>query len=140
MALVFTVIRVLLGLFFTLAGAVKLTDQISEDVYKQLRSQFVQFAEVFPLRDLGVQPDPLLYLQVTGWVELLAGLLLAFGPRLLQTLSNLVLSVIMIGALFTLIKLGEPLSMCTPATVCLGLLLLLILRGSGPRGRRVKAD
>ncbi|XP_029427451.1 transmembrane protein 35B isoform X2 [Rhinatrema bivittatum] len=35
------------------------------------------------------------------------------------------------GAIYTLLALKEPLAMCTPATVCLGLLLLLNVRGRG---------
>ncbi|KAE8624225.1 hypothetical protein XENTR_v10005873 [Xenopus tropicalis] len=131
MALVFAAIRVLLGLFFGLSGVVKLTDQISADVYKQMKTQFVQFADVFPLKDFGFKPDPEQYLLAVGWVELVAGVLLAFGPQILQEISNFVLCIIMIGAIYTLLVLKEPLAMCAPATVCLGLLLLLAVRGHG---------
>ncbi|XP_009469246.1 PREDICTED: uncharacterized protein ZMYM6NB [Nipponia nippon] len=94
-----------------------------------LKSQFVQFAEVFPLKEFGFTPEPGRYLEVVGWVEVVAGLLLAFGPQLLQEISNFILSVIMIGAIYTLLALREPLAMCAPATLCLGLLLLLNIRG-----------
>ncbi|KAJ8398029.1 hypothetical protein AAFF_G00431060 [Aldrovandia affinis] len=120
-------------------STVKLTDKISEDVYVQLRSQFVEFSSVFPLRIVGMHPDPVLYLTVTGWVELVAGLLLAFGPRILQEISNLVLSVLMMVTIFTLLKLQEPLYMCCPATVFLGLLLLLAIRGHGSGTPRAKS-
>lgn len=33
------------------------------------------------------------------------------------------------GAIYTLLALREPLAMCAPATLCLGLLLLLNVRG-----------
>ncbi|KFU89392.1 Uncharacterized protein ZMYM6NB, partial [Chaetura pelagica] len=59
--------------------------------------EFVRFAEVFPLKDFGFVPEPGQYLEVVGWVEVVAGLLLAFGPQLLQEISNFILSVIMIG-------------------------------------------
>ncbi|NXT94408.1 TM35B protein, partial [Anhinga rufa] len=91
--------------------------------------QFVRFAEVFPLKEFGFAVEPGRYLEVVGWVEVVAGLLLAFGPQLLQEISNFVLSVLMIGAIYTLLMLREPLAMCTPATLCLGLLLLLNIRG-----------
>ncbi|OCT92097.1 transmembrane protein 35B [Xenopus laevis] len=133
MAFVFTAIRVLLGLFFGLSGVVKVTDQISADVYNQMKTQFIQFADVFPLKDFGYKPDPDQYLLVVGWVELVAGILLAFGPQILQEISNFVLCIIMIGAIYTLLVLKEPLAMCAPATVCLGLLLLLTVRGHGSR-------
>ncbi|XP_005988556.1 transmembrane protein 35B [Latimeria chalumnae] len=137
MAFVFTALRVLLGLFFVLAGALKLTDQISAEVYQQLKSEFVQFADVFPLKDFGFKPKPMQYLVTVGWIEVVAGLLLAFGPRLLQEISNFVLTIVMIGALYSLIVLKEPLAKCAPATVSLGLLLLLNFRG---RGRKQKAE
>uniref|UniRef100_A0A8C4UGS3 Transmembrane protein 35B n=1 Tax=Falco tinnunculus TaxID=100819 RepID=A0A8C4UGS3_FALTI len=92
-------------------------------------SSFVRYAEVFPLKELGFTPEPGWYLEVVGWVEAVAGLLLAFGPQLLQEISNFILSVIMIGAIYTLLVLREPLAMCAPATLCLGLLLLLNIRG-----------
>ncbi|XP_064162647.1 transmembrane protein 35B-like [Anguilla rostrata] len=138
MALVFTALRVLLGVTFALSGALKLTDQISEDTHAHMRSQFVQFASVFPLRVVGVEVDPVQYLALTGWLELVCGVLLAFGPRLLQEISNLVLSVVMMVAIFTLLKLQEPLYMCCPAAVFLGLLLLLAIRGRGGPGAKSK--
>ncbi|NXG69229.1 TM35B protein, partial [Baryphthengus martii] len=95
------------------------------------KSQFVRFAEVFPLKEFGFAPEPAQYLAVVGWVEVVAGLLLAFGPQLLQEISNFILSIIMIGAIYTLLVLREPLAMCAPATLCLGLLLLLNIRGHG---------
>ncbi|KAJ7418182.1 transmembrane protein 35B [Pitangus sulphuratus] len=92
-------------------------------------SEFVRFAKVFPLKELGFVPEPGGYLAAVGWVEVTAGLLLALGPQLLQEISNFVLSVVMIGAIYTLLALREPLAMCAPATLCLGLLLLLNIRG-----------
>ncbi|XP_074018300.1 transmembrane protein 35B [Numenius arquata] len=129
MAAAFTALRVLLGLFFLLTGAVKLSDRLSADLHRHMKSEFVRFAEVFPLKEFGFVPEPGRYLEVVGWVEVVAGLLLAFGPQLLQEISNFVLSVIMIGAIYTLLVLREPLAMCAPATLCLGLLLLLNIRG-----------
>uniref|UniRef100_A0A8B9DER7 Transmembrane protein 35B n=1 Tax=Anser cygnoides TaxID=8845 RepID=A0A8B9DER7_ANSCY len=95
------------------------------------QAQFVRFAEVFPLKDFGFAPEPDPYLAAVGWVEAVAGLLLAVGPQLLQEISNFVLSIVMMGAIYTLLVLREPLAMCAPATLCLGLLLLLNIRGHG---------
>lgn len=61
------------------------------------QAQFVRFAEVFPLKDFGFAPDPDPYLAAVGWVEAVAGLLLAVGPQLLQEISNFVLSIVMMG-------------------------------------------
>uniref|UniRef100_A0A6B2F313 Transmembrane protein 35B n=1 Tax=Bothriechis nigroviridis TaxID=88079 RepID=A0A6B2F313_BOTNI len=129
MALLFSSLRVLLGLFFAVCGVVKLTDRLAGDAHRQMKNQFVQFADVFPLKEFGYKPEPGLYMETLGWIELIGGFILAFGPQLLQEISNFVLTVIMIGAIYTLLVLKEPLAMCVPATVSLGLLLLLNIRG-----------
>ncbi|XP_003228027.2 transmembrane protein 35B [Anolis carolinensis] len=129
MARVFSALRVLLGLFFALSGLVKISDKVSGDLHQQMKSQFVQFADVFPLKEFGYKPEPVGYLETVGWIEFVAGLLLAFGPQLLQEISNFILTIVMIGAIYTLLVLKEPIAMCAPATVCLGLLLLLNIRG-----------
>ncbi|XP_065506780.1 transmembrane protein 35B isoform X1 [Caloenas nicobarica] len=129
MAAAFSALRVLLGLFFLLTGLVKLSELLSAELHRHMKSEFVRFAQVFPLKEFGFVPEPGWYLEVVGWVEVAAGLLLAFGPQLLQEISNFVLSVVMIGAIYTLLVLQEPLAMCAPATLCLGLLLLLNIRG-----------
>ncbi|XP_038614121.1 transmembrane protein 35B [Tachyglossus aculeatus] len=138
MALALAVLRVLLGLFFALTGAAKLTEHLSAHVYAQMKAQFVQFADVFPLKDLGYQPDPGQYLQAVGWIELVAGFLLAFGPQLLREISNFVLTLVMIGAIYTLLVLKEPVATCAPAALCLGLLLLLNIRSRETRPHKDK--
>uniref|UniRef100_A0A8C9PVJ6 Transmembrane protein 35B n=1 Tax=Spermophilus dauricus TaxID=99837 RepID=A0A8C9PVJ6_SPEDA len=89
------------------------------------KALFVQFAEVFPLKLFGYQPDPVNYQTAVGWLELLAGLLLVVGPPVLQDISNFLLTLLMMVAIFTLVSLKESLSTSIPAIVCLGLLLLL---------------
>uniref|UniRef100_A0A8C9KEH3 Transmembrane protein 35B n=1 Tax=Panthera tigris altaica TaxID=74533 RepID=A0A8C9KEH3_PANTA len=89
------------------------------------KALFVQFAEVFPLKVFGYQPDPMGYQEAVGWLELLAGLLLVLGPPMLQEISNLLLTLLMMGAIFTLASLKESLNTYIPAIICLGLLLLL---------------
>nr|XP_021591033.2 transmembrane protein 35B isoform X4 [Ictidomys tridecemlineatus] len=112
MALVLAALRVLLGGFFALTGAAKLS-QISAPVSQQMgrvgeveekwesrksqlwKALFVQFAEVFPLKLFGYQPDPVNYQTAVGWLELLAGLLLVVGPPVLQDISNFLLTLLM---------------------------------------------
>ncbi|XP_045154846.1 transmembrane protein 35B [Echinops telfairi] len=89
------------------------------------RALFEQFAEVFPLKVFGYQPDPLSYQAAVGWLELLAGSLLVLGSSILQEISNMLLTLLMIGAIFTLVALNESLSTYIPALVCLSLLILL---------------
>lgn len=52
---------------------------------------------MFPLKVFGYQPDPMSYQVTVGWLELLAGLLLALGPPKLQEISNCLLIVLMMG-------------------------------------------
>ncbi|XP_043430371.1 transmembrane protein 35B [Prionailurus bengalensis] len=95
MALGLAALRVLLGGFFALTGAAKLSGQISAPASEQMKALFVQFAEVFPLKVFGYQPDPMGYQEAVGWLELLAGLLLVLGPPMLQEISNLLLTLLM---------------------------------------------
>nr|XP_010958225.1 PREDICTED: uncharacterized protein ZMYM6NB [Camelus bactrianus] len=126
MALPLAAVRVLLGGFFALTGAAKLSPQTGAATPAcRYPALFEQFAEVFPLKVFGYQPDPISYQAAVGWLELLAGLLLVLGPPILQEISNLLLTLLMLGAIFTLASLKESLITCIPAIVCLGLLLLL---------------
>nr|XP_004402760.2 PREDICTED: uncharacterized protein ZMYM6NB [Odobenus rosmarus divergens] len=125
MALGLGALRVLLGGFFALTGAAKLSQQISAPASQQMKALFVQFAEVFPLKVFGYQPDPMNYQEAVGWLELLAGLLLVLGPPMLREISNLLLTLLMMGAIFTLASLKESLNTYIPPIICLGLLQLL---------------
>ncbi|XP_008271931.1 transmembrane protein 35B isoform X2 [Oryctolagus cuniculus] len=124
MALMLAALRILLGGFFMLTGAAKLSP-VAAPVSQQLKVLFTRFAEVCPLKLFGYQPDPRSYQTAVGWLELLAGALLVAGPPLLQGISTLLLILLMMGAIFTLVSLEESLSTCIPTLVCLGLLLLL---------------
>ncbi|XP_023114223.2 transmembrane protein 35B isoform X3 [Felis catus] len=75
------------------------------------KALFVQFAEVFPLKVFGYQPDPMGYQEAVGWLELLAGLLLVLGPPMLQEISNLLLTLLMMepGALPAVLYFPWPL-------------------------------
>ncbi|XP_040324753.1 transmembrane protein 35B isoform X2 [Herpailurus yagouaroundi] len=111
MALGLAALRVLLGGFFALTGAAKLSGLISAPASEQMKALFVQFAEVFPLKVFGYQPDPMGYQEAVGWLELLAGLLLVLGPPMLQEISNLLLTLLMMepGALPAVLYFPWPL-------------------------------
>lgn len=55
MALLFSAIRVVLGLFFLAAGAVKLTDRVSAEVYQEMvgKNRFGSGICAFPKRGRG---------------------------------------------------------------------------------------
>ncbi|OBS60258.1 hypothetical protein A6R68_08615 [Neotoma lepida] len=136
MALVLGALRLLLGVFFALTGAAKLL-HVSAPVSQQMRALFEQFAEVFPLKLFGYQPDPINYQTAVGWLELLAGLLLVVGPPVLQEISTLLLILLMMGALFNLMVLKESLRTYIPTIVCLELLVVLDICQSLARTERV---
>ncbi|XP_006888734.1 PREDICTED: uncharacterized protein LOC102843403 [Elephantulus edwardii] len=125
MACFLDALRVLFGGFFVLTGAAKLSEQISAPVSQQMKPLFVQFAEVFPLKVVGYQPDPMSCQLTVGWLELLSGLLLILGSPILQEISNFLLTLLMIGAIFTLLALNESLSTYIPAVICLKLVYLV---------------
>ncbi|XP_068924292.1 transmembrane protein 35B [Petaurus breviceps papuanus] len=129
MVIMFSGLRLLLGIFFMLTGAVKLSEShIPVQVHAQMKAQMVKFASMLPLKALGYNPDPGELLVIMGCVELLAGLLLATGPPLLQDLCSILLTLVMIGTIYSLLLLKESLSTFVPPSLCLGLLLLLITR------------
>ena len=88
------------------------------------QSQFVRFAKVHPAVLFGYEIDPVKYMRQIGVIEIAGGILLV-GPRIFKMFSCLMLSSIMIGAMYTLHQLKEPMSkIAAPAIV----LLLLFLR------------
>ncbi|XP_051892382.1 transmembrane protein 35B-like isoform X1 [Pristis pectinata] len=120
------VLQLVVGCLFVFTGTMKVTDRISSELYAEGLEEFVKFTEVLPLKKFGLHVEPIVFLTAVGWIELVGGLLLILGPRILQEVSNIVLSIIMMGAIYSLLMLKKPLYMCIPATICLGILLLLL--------------
>ncbi|XP_035689760.1 transmembrane protein 35B-like [Branchiostoma floridae] len=137
-----------LGLFFCTTGLPKLFSFIP--AHKLLKDEFVNFAAVFPLKPLGIVPNPTLYLYAIGVIELGCGVMLGLGsheqqvasmwPQLSQffrmidsiiylkimLISAMVLLGVMVGAIHTLVSLGRRKAECIPAAVCLSLLGLFL--------------
>eukprot|EP00058_Branchiostoma_floridae_P015242 XP_002600730.1 hypothetical protein BRAFLDRAFT_83473 [Branchiostoma floridae] len=68
-----------LGLFFCTTGLPKLFSFIP--AHKLLKDEFVNFAAVFPLKPLGIVPNPTLYLYAIGVIELGCGVMLGLGSH-----------------------------------------------------------
>uniref|UniRef100_UPI00398EE916 transmembrane protein 35B-like isoform X1 n=1 Tax=Pristiophorus japonicus TaxID=55135 RepID=UPI00398EE916 len=124
MVLVFTILRVVLGLAFMLIGIMKLTDWISAGLYAQSAAEFVNFATV--LNEFGLQIEPFHFLTAVGWVELVGGLLLAIGQGILQEISTITLAVVMMGEIYSFLMLKEPIYLCILPTVLLAFLLMFL--------------
>uniref|UniRef100_A0A3Q2L7X2 Zinc finger MYM-type containing 6 n=1 Tax=Equus caballus TaxID=9796 RepID=A0A3Q2L7X2_HORSE len=119
MALPLAALRVLLGGFFALTGAAKLSEQLSPPTSERMKALFVQFAEVFPLKVFCYQPDPESYQAAVGWLELLAGLLLVLGPPVLQDISNLLLTLLMMAEKTGSVKLSNLPKVTWQINVCI---------------------
>ncbi|XP_019630531.1 PREDICTED: transmembrane protein 35B-like isoform X2 [Branchiostoma belcheri] len=115
-----------LGLFYVAAGAVKLFPFIP--VQAKLKDDFVKFATVFPLKPLGIVPNPTLYMYAVGVIEFGAGVMLGLGSHEQQVTSAMVLFGIMVGGLYTLVSLGRKQTDWIPPIVCMALLGLYLFQ------------
>ena len=73
-ALVIRSLNILLGIFFTFLGTLKITPSISRDLHKDLRSEYAKFAKVLPGAKLaGVKVPSKWYRRSVGTVEIVCG-------------------------------------------------------------------
>jgi len=114
----------LLVFAFCTAGIVKITDKMAPEVHKQMKRDFVELAKVHPMKVwFGRDVNPQLYCMLTGYIEVICGLLLYAGPRSLKLASTAVLLILMVVVMQGLYWLGKPAVMFTPAACCTILLL-----------------
>lgn len=124
------------GLFFVVAGLVKVAP--IEPAHGQMVSNFGRYASVFPLKIVGIQPAADMYRALVGSAEMMMGSLLAFGRYDWRSLSCVGLLVVMIGAVQTILALGEPIANLFPALIAGGFLLVLLFHPNGFYGSRGK--
>ena len=73
-ALVIRSLNILLGIFFTFLGSLKITPSISKDLHKDLRSEYAKFAKVLPGAKLaGYKVPSKWYRRSVGVVEIICG-------------------------------------------------------------------
>ncbi|XP_051892383.1 transmembrane protein 35B-like isoform X2 [Pristis pectinata] len=132
------VLQLVVGCLFVFTGTMKVTDRISSELYAEGLEEFVKFTEVLPLKKFGLHVEPIVFLTAVGWIELVGGLLLILGPRILQEVSNIVLSIIMMGELYCILALKESLYMCIPSAGFLGVLILLLYVWGREKERKEK--
>jgi len=115
----------LVFIFFT-AGAMKLTDRFSAKTHLKMKSDFERFAKVHPAAQMGYQINPEKYMKQIGLIELAGATFLLMGPRIFKLFSSLLLSSIMIGAMYTHFQLADPHELyIMPALVLLTLFMKL---------------
>jgi len=92
-ALVIRSLNILLGIFFTFLGILKITPNISKDLHKDLRSEYAKFARVFPGAKLaGVKLPSKWYRRSVGVIEIVCGLVLLLVPnRKVKKAANIIL-------------------------------------------------
>ena len=75
---------------------------------------------------MGIRPDPDVYCAFVGIVELGCALLIIAGVPKARLYALYTLLVVMIGAIYSLIALHDPVINMSPATFALILILLLL--------------
>ncbi|XP_078001550.1 transmembrane protein 35B-like [Glandiceps talaboti] len=117
------------GMFYCITGTFHLYPQ--GQVNSTMNKEFARYARVFPFASFGYTPDPVDYRFVIGISQLIAGVLILWGPLKAKQASGVILLVQMVGAVWTLSQLGEQLqSILFPICCGIGLSVLLINRGS----------
>lgn len=117
-SIVLKTLSILLGFFFLFVGVMKLTPKISKDMHKDIRKHFVRYSKVFPLsQTLNFKVSPKLFRKTVGWLEVISGFTLMFIPGCLKQLANIVLLILMGGAVYTHYAIEDKFERIAPAIV-----------------------
>ncbi|XP_017842491.2 transmembrane protein 35A [Drosophila busckii] len=112
-------LSVLLGLFFIFVGTLKLTPHISKDLYKDLRTEYVKYAKVFPLTAVfGVKIPSKWYRRTVGILEIVCGLAMALIPyHKVKNVANVTLLLLMLLGIYQHWMVSDPFERSGPALV-----------------------
>ncbi|XP_064541689.1 novel acetylcholine receptor chaperone isoform X1 [Drosophila montana] len=112
-------LSILLGLFFIFVGTLKLTPHISKDLYKDLRTEYVKYAKVFPLTALfGVKIPSKWYRRTVGILEIVCGLAMALIPyHKIKNVANVLLLLLMLLGIYQHWMVSDPFERSGPALV-----------------------
>ncbi|CAG2113264.1 unnamed protein product [Medioppia subpectinata] len=117
-SIVLTTLSVFLGMFFVFMGSIKLNQQINREMHREIRRQFVQYAKVIPMATaLGLKVSPKYYRLTIGWLELIAGISLAFIPGRVKLVSNVILLGVTFGGIYTHVMIGDKFERIAPSIV-----------------------
>uniref|UniRef100_A0A0X3NT42 Uncharacterized protein ZMYM6NB n=1 Tax=Schistocephalus solidus TaxID=70667 RepID=A0A0X3NT42_SCHSO len=97
---------VLLGMLFIVSGCLK-TIKISTALHREMLKVFKNLTDVCPLKLVGFNPSPVVYMQVVGVFELISGTALAFGTLLSQKVSCVGLMCMMVLTSYSQIALRD---------------------------------
>nr|CAG4652316.1 EOG090X0IKQ [Triops cancriformis] len=117
--IVLKTLSILLGLFFIFVGVMKVTPYISRELHKDLRKDYVKYAKVFPLAQTFLfKVSPKWYRRTVGGLEILCGLILALVPYAkAKQAANVVLIILMIGAVYSHYMVEDKFERMAPALV-----------------------
>ncbi|XP_065359053.1 novel acetylcholine receptor chaperone [Calliphora vicina] len=112
-------LSILLGLFFVFVGTLKLTPHISKDLYKDLRTEYVKYAKVFPLTALfGIKIPSKWYRRTVGVLEIVCGLAMALIPyHKVKNTANVTLLILMLLGIYQHWMVSDPFERSGPALV-----------------------
>ncbi|KAM7355157.1 putative acetylcholine receptor chaperone isoform 1-T2 [Cochliomyia hominivorax] len=112
-------LSILLGLFFVFVGTLKLTPHISKDLYKDLRTEYVKYAKVFPLTALfGIKIPSKWYRRTVGVLEIVCGLAMALIPyHKVKNTANITLLILMLLGIYQHWMVSDPFERSGPALV-----------------------
>lgn len=96
----------------------KLTPKISKDMHKDIRKGFVQYAKVFPMcQTMGFKVPAKWYRRIVGWLEVGCGFILIFVPGFMKQFANVLLLLMMLGAVYTHYAIDDKFERTAPAIV-----------------------
>ncbi|KAL5277640.1 TMEM35 family protein [Megaselia abdita] len=112
-------LSILLGLFFIFVGTLKLTPHISKDLYKDLRTEYVKYAKVFPLTALfGLKIASKWYRRSIGIIEVVCGLAMVVIPNhKVKNAANITLLTLMLLGVYQHWMVNDPFERSGPALV-----------------------
>lgn len=121
-----TVLTLTLGMFFIFVGQFKVTPTFFPDVHEDMRREFGRVNKVFPFyQQTGWRPFAKNYRMAVGIAEIVCGAILVLIPGRLKQLANVILLLIMLGAVYTHYVLHDKFERMAPGLV---FSLLLITR------------
>ncbi|RWS30426.1 transmembrane protein 35-like protein [Leptotrombidium deliense] len=117
-SIVLTTLSIFLGLFFLFVGTLKVTPQVSREMHREIRRNYIQYSRVFPLAaKFGVKVSPKVYRLSVGIIEFFAGIALAFIPGGIKQWANVILLVLTVTALYTHVAIEDKFERTAPSIV-----------------------
>ncbi|CAF0819545.1 unnamed protein product [Rotaria sordida] len=138
-----TVLTLTLGMFFIFVGHFKITPKFFPDVHEDMRREFGRVNKVFPFYQVtGWRPYAKNYRLAVGIAEVVCGAILVLIPGRLKQLANVVLLILMLGAVYTHYILHDKFERMAPGLVFSLLLLtrLIIYRQVVQREKGLSAE